>query len=127
MDASGWQSRRAWLAEQDTSEFLISDWTMTEVSSALSIKLRTKQIEPDRRAAALATFSSLIAETFVVLPVASRHFRAAARFVDQHTLALRAGDALHLAVAAEAGAVMHTLDRRLAKAGLAVGVPTRTL
>src|ERR1700735_4617945 len=53
---------------------------------------------------------------FTVLPVTGGHFRAATKFVDQHTLGLRAGDAPHLA-AAEHRAPAHTLDQRLAQAG----------
>jgi hypothetical protein len=65
-----------------------------------------------------------VAETFTILPIARHHFRTAAKFIDQHSLGLRAGDALHLAVVADHGAVLHTLDLRLAKAGPVLGVPT---
>lgn len=97
------------------------------MSSALSIKLRSGQLTLEQRAATLSTFNRLTAESFIVLPVTGAQFRAAAKFVDQHTMGLRAGDALHLATASEHGATVHTLDQRLAQVGPMLGVPTQLL
>lgn len=114
-----------WLAAQDPAQLMISDWTITELSCALAIKLRTGKITLEHRA--LAMFNKLIAESFTVLTVTAGHFRVATKFVDQHTIGLRASDALHLAIASEHGARVHTLDQRLAEAGPLLGVPTQLL
>jgi hypothetical protein len=47
------------MAAQSPDELTISDWVVAEFSSALSIKLRTGQIETSHRADALATFARL--------------------------------------------------------------------
>jgi predicted nucleic acid-binding protein len=116
-----------WLGRQDLDELMISEWSRTEFSAALSIKLRTGQIKPDERSTALASFARLTLESLSVVPVDTAHFRTAARLSDQSQLGLRAGDSLHLAIAADRGATVETLDMRLAKAGAALGVRTHLL
>jgi len=118
---------QGWLGQQAEGDLAISDWVATEFSSALSIKLRAGHIEPAHRADALAMFVRLTADNFLVLPVSRLQFLTPARFADQHQMNLRAGDALHLAVCADHGATLCTLDRRLSDAGPALGIKTMLL
>ncbi|TVS08369.1 MAG: PIN domain-containing protein [Gammaproteobacteria bacterium] len=111
-----------WLADQQAGELAISDWVMTEFSAALSMKLRSGQLQPPERAEALAVFTELVEASFHVLSVTGTDFRVAARFADQHPTGLRAGDALHLAVAASHGARIRALDKSLVAASEALGV-----
>lgn len=115
---------QGWLGQQPGGELAISDWVTTEFSSALSVKLRARQIGPVHRADALAMFTRLATESFTVVPVSRLQFRTAVRFVEQHALGLRAGDALHLAICADHGATLCTLDQRLNDAGSALGLKT---
>jgi uncharacterized protein len=116
-----------WLEQQREEDLAVSDWVVTEFSSALSIKLRTGQIGPGHRAEVLAMFTRLIADSFITLPVSRLDFRMAARLADQHALGLRAGDALHLAICGHHGATLCTLDRRLSDAVSVLGIATMSL
>jgi len=117
----------AWLAPQDPANLCISDWVVTEVSSALSIKLRSGILTPALRATILARWHRSIAENFASVPIFSRHFETAATFADRHETGLRAGDALHLAIASEAGCAVATFDHIMAAAAPLVGVPLAEL
>lgn len=113
-----------WMDAQDQSQFAISAWVATEFSAALSNKVRTKQINSKFRPHLLELFDALVRDVFEVFPVEVQNFRRAREFCDLPPLGLRAGDALHLAIAFDRGATLCTLDRRLLKAGPEVGVAT---
>ena len=113
-----------WIRAYSSDGFLVSDWVVTEFSAALSIKLRTGQIDEAQRALALSLLKQFCIDSATVLPVEHEHFYAAARFADRYAPGIRAGDALHLAIAFENGATLCTLDRRLSDAGPVLGVAT---
>lgn len=118
---------QVWLSTQDEQALMISEWVVTEFSSALSIKVRIGQIEAQDQTAALAMFRQIAAQSFTFIPVMGEHFRIAARLAERYELGLRAGDALHLALASEHGATLCTLDRKLAAAGAAFATSTRLI
>ena len=118
------QRVQVWLQRQISEDLLVSDWVIAEFSAALSIKLRTGQVEEAYRATALGAFSQFCAETATVLPVSRDQFHTAARFADQYALGLRGGDALHLAICAHYSATLCTLDHRLSDAGPELGIAT---
>ncbi|MCO6440133.1 MAG: type II toxin-antitoxin system VapC family toxin [Nitrococcus mobilis] len=118
---------QAWLVAQPAEQLAISDWVITEFSGALSVKVRTGQLAAAHRADALAVFTALAEESFSVFPVSRLEFHTAARYADQHASGLRSGDALHLAVAANHGARLQSLDRCLVQAAEALGVSAALL
>jgi len=118
---------QGWLGQQPAEDLAIRDWVATEFSSALSIKLRTGQVGAGDRAEALAAFARLTTDGFTVVPVSRLQFRMAARLADQYSLGLHAGDALHLAICADHGATLCTLDQRLSDVGSALGAKTMLL
>ena len=113
----------SWMAEQPEGTLHVSDWCDTEVSSALALKLRTGALSVEKRAEALAMWHGWRDRVLTTSPIAASHFVTAAAYLDQHKLGLRAGDALHLAVAAAAGLRIVTLDRTMASAALELGIP----
>jgi predicted nucleic acid-binding protein len=111
----------AWLS-QPNSGLAVSDWVITELSAALSVKVRMGLISPQYRDAALATFNTMLVESVDVLAITTHHFRSAAALANRHSTGLRAADALHLAIADDAKARLVTLDRRIAQAGQMLGL-----
>jgi predicted nucleic acid-binding protein len=113
---------QTWLTRQEPDTLLISDWVVTEFASALSIKVRMELLDIRDRARVAGLFTRLRAESLTVVPVSREHFLTAARFADQYCTDLRAGGALHVAIAAAQGATICTLDKRLADAATSLAV-----
>ena len=116
---------QVWLEDQREADLAISPWVRTEFSAALSVKMRTGAITPAQRADALVLFREMVARSFRILPIDGAHFEAAAGLADQAMLGIRAGDALHLAIALTNGATLWTLDRRMKDGAATLGIPAR--
>ena len=109
---------RGWFNVRADESLAISEWTLTEFASAMSIKVRDKKLKPDQARDACALLEKLAADSLKVFTPARRDYGKAVEYLGQHALGLRAGDALHLAVAQNEGAdCLYTLDRRLIEAG----------
>lgn len=111
-----------WLENQDPQRLAVSDWVLAEVSSALSIKQRTGELDEVSRARSQRAFEGLVQATFTVLTVPRAAFRAAAEMARRPELVLRSGDALHLATAVHHGVRLCTRDARQAAAGRRLGL-----
>ena len=116
-----------WLATQLPDETVISDWVMTEFSAALSIKIRSRQLDADGRSRALSEFSAMTKIMGQIYPVSAHHFRTATQLANQYALGVRAGDALHLAIASDYSATLVTRDRKLAEAASTLGIAAQFL
>ena len=69
-------------------------------------------------------FDAIVTETFVVLAPSREDFDLGRRYLRQYDTGLRAGDALHLAIAANRQVdAIYTLDRTLLKAGRRLRLP----
>ena len=98
-----------WLETNISETLTISEWVVTEFSSALAMKVRMHVLTLDERAQALSLFAQMVAGLFHVEEVKSTDFRIAAAFANDYESGLRASDALHLAIASERGATLVTL------------------
>jgi len=115
------------LSRKHTAPLAISHWTQVEFSSALAREVRMGALKGDAASEAEEQFKQASTETFVVLLPGRDDFDLAREFIRQYNTGLRAGDALHLAIASNNGAVaVYSLDKRLLAAGRRLGVKVST-
>jgi len=67
------------LADPVADRFMISAWTSTEVSAALSSKVRSGELSVAQRATVWDAYTALRRTTLTTVPVSSGHFTSAAR------------------------------------------------
>ena len=113
-----------WLELPGNEALAISEWTVTEFVSALGLKVRAKALRPEQARAAFQILRKLIDASFQVLTPTRADFALAAEFLSHHALGLRAGDAMHLAIAANEGAeAVYSLDRAFITAARKLKIP----
>lgn len=113
----------AHLETVDKDDLCVSAWNLAEMASVGAIKERTRNIDAAGRAAALAAFNRFVSDSLILAEVEPGDFRFAVVLLDMPALALRAGDALHLAIARRMRASFATLDTRQSIAANGCGIP----
>lgn len=113
---------RAWLDTVAAGDLCVSDWTVTEFSSAIAAKVRFGSLPAERKPAVMTQWHTMLAHELTREAVSRDAFELAARFCAMSGSGLRAGDALHLTVASLGGHTLATLDARMREAAGAVGV-----
>jgi predicted nucleic acid-binding protein len=104
---------RHWYGADNNRIFITSDWVLSEFSSAISLKERTRQISPKQAGTINKSFDIFMDGGIKLVEVSRPAFRNSAKLI-QAMPGLRAGDALHLAVALELGvSEFATLDKLL--------------
>jgi predicted nucleic acid-binding protein len=99
-----------------SAKMISSTWAFTEFSSALSLKVRTSQITDKQSREAWKKFDGLCQSDIELLPIENKVYYSAGILVVNSKSNLRAGDALHLAVAKQLKSKsLATLDKVLAK------------
>lgn len=109
------------LESRPKESLMISAWTLTEMTSIGGSKQRTGAIDSETRQQALANFQRFASTHLGMTEIEPVDFRTAAVLIETPT-ALRAGDALHLAVARRLGARVASLDRRMCAAAEVLGL-----
>lgn len=100
----------------------LSSWTIVETLSGLSKKVRLGELT-EANFEDLARQINILSARHARTPVTEDHFLSAMRLVQSLATNLRAGDALHLAIARDFSLTLATFDDGLGSAARMVGVP----
>lgn len=105
------------LTQLPAGELCISQWTRVEFTSLIAREVRMGGLPEPDALQAIVQFDELVAESFQVLVPGPVDYEVAKDYIQHFATKLRAGDALHLAVAHNHGAkTFYTLDEGLLRA-----------
>ena len=107
-----------------TSQIAISDWTTVEFASLVSRRVRMNELTPELMSLVMQSFQNDVTHSYTVFTVTTADFVLATEFIQQWETGLRAGDALHLAIARNRNIEnLLSLDRGLIDAAQRLGIP----
>jgi predicted nucleic acid-binding protein len=112
---------------QARAPLAISSWSVTELHSALGLKVRTKALALSQAEAVLQGFESSLAPGLLLLELEPQDFRNANACLRGWSTTLHAGDALHLAIASGRGASLCSLDAPFVAAAKQLGLDAQLL
>jgi predicted nucleic acid-binding protein len=105
----------------------ISQLVRVEFSSLLAREVRMGGLDVKTARVADSQFEAIVKESFIVLLPSADDFDLAKEYLGNYRTGLRAGDALHLAVAKNHnGQAIYSLDKTLLRAGKILGLPVST-
>jgi len=116
-----------WL-ESSGERLALSEWTLVEFASAAAIKVRSGQTAPNLGKQAKARVNAFARRHCTVAVPGREEFRRAGELAGDARLKLRAGDALHLAIALRLGAQgLLCLDKAMAASAISLGINVLTV
>lgn len=114
----------AFILKVKHGELATSMWTQVELSSLVSRKVRMGELSDSQAEAVRQKFDRVLGESFQMLAPTAADFAAASKYLAIPKTGLRAGDALHLAIAANHHAKkILTLDQGFLEAGSLLKLP----
>ena len=113
--------------EQASEQLLISPWCSTELHSALGFRVRTGSLSTGDAERVIQVYDRELVPALVMVQLESADFANADVCLRGWRTSLRAGDALHLAIAAGRGACLCSLDQAFVRAALQLKLEARLI
>ena len=112
-----------WFERVGLGALTLSRWTVTEFVSAIGIKVRARALTGVKGAAVIRQFHLLVRQSLRPIEPTTADFEKAAWLMERFDLGLRAGDALHVAIArTPMRSSLVTLDQPMARAAEKIGL-----
>ena len=114
----------AFVRRLPVEDLTVSHWTRVEFSSLIARDVRMSVLDAAAGARADARFEAMVDASFAVLLPNADDFGLAKRYLGKFNTGLRAGDALHLAIAGNRQAeAIYSLDKGPLMAGRLLDLP----